>query len=959
MFEPKLISPLLDNFAIGSSISEHDGVYCYPAMREDSDEKYILKVICAPASERQLDALLLSGAYPNAKAAQTYFESLANDVENEAQVLRHLAKLDGFLAYEDYQIVPDENGIGFQIYLLGSYKQSLARYFTSKPMTHLGAVNLGIDLCAAMTVCRQAGCLYIDLKPENIFITEDGRYRVGDLGFIPKSSMKYSSVPDKYRSSYTAPEMADHMATLNESLDIYAIGLILYQAYNNNALPFEGNAPAEVLPPPLYADYEMAEIILKACAPDPKDRWEDPKELGQALVAYMQRNGANDTPIVPPSISAVEPAEEPVSHEATVEVNIDQAEATDELAFIPPLDFDETAPSDETGLDLQEGEMSDELSDILAQADDLLAHELPTPVVAPDFIEVPMPEPIRFVTEAAEDVFEEDDQDDLDVPEFVAAQDTSAVTESENGNDEGEEEVAVAFIPRKKGKTVKTVFSWILALLIIAGLAIGGYYYYTNYYLQNIDTLTLDGKENTLTIIVDSKIDDTLLTVFCTDTYGTVKNEAVIDGVAHFTDLNPGALYTVHVEISGFHHLTGQTTASYATPLETNILSFVAAIGSEDGSVNLAFTVDGQDTNTWSIVYFTDGEEERTASFSGHTTTITGLTVGKEYTFRLVPENELYMLGETELTFVAPKLVFAEDLTVSGFDGTNLQVTWAAPEDTAVDSWFVRCYNDDGYDVTMEVTECAATFNNIDTGAANTIEVTAAGMNQCVRTFITANPVSITSVNGSNAEANTLNFTWEYIGNAPEGGWLLLYKLADTEIEGAVSCSENSADIQGIIPGATYQMSIQAASGATVLGGTFSYIAPEATTFVGCGASADNMYFSMCRTPEVENWDKDDLSDDDYTDVFTVGEKASFLVYLSEEYNISYDEIVTLYVIKDETGKIVSADTQSRAWVNMWYRGYCELDIPALPELPGEYTVDIYFNGASVTTESFTVEAAE
>ena len=44
MFEPKLISPLLDNFAIGSSISEHDGVYCYPAMREDSDEKYILKV---------------------------------------------------------------------------------------------------------------------------------------------------------------------------------------------------------------------------------------------------------------------------------------------------------------------------------------------------------------------------------------------------------------------------------------------------------------------------------------------------------------------------------------------------------------------------------------------------------------------------------------------------------------------------------------------------------------------------------------------------------------------------------------------------------------------------------------------------------------------------------------------------------------------------------------------------
>ena len=101
MFEPKLISPLLDGFVMGSALSEHDGVRCYPAMREDSDEKYIVKTISIPASQRQLDALLLTGAYPDAQAARTYFESLVNDVENEAQVLRHLAKVDGFLAYED------------------------------------------------------------------------------------------------------------------------------------------------------------------------------------------------------------------------------------------------------------------------------------------------------------------------------------------------------------------------------------------------------------------------------------------------------------------------------------------------------------------------------------------------------------------------------------------------------------------------------------------------------------------------------------------------------------------------------------------------------------------------------------------------------------------------------------------------------------------------------------------
>jgi len=264
--EPKRISPLLDNFAVGGAISNHDGVSCYPAMRENSDEKYILKIITIPASQVKLEALLLTGAYATKADAKKYFESLVSDVENEAQVLRHLAKLEGFHAYDDYQVVPmEENeGVGFHIYLLSPYKRSLSKFFATKPMTHLGAVNLGIDLCAAMTVCRQVGCYYIDLKPDNIFISDDGKYRVGDLGFIPKSSLKYASLPDKYRSSWTAPEVEDAWSTLSSTMDIYAIGLILYQAYNNGQLPFEGSAPKDVLPPPMYADYEMADIILKA-----------------------------------------------------------------------------------------------------------------------------------------------------------------------------------------------------------------------------------------------------------------------------------------------------------------------------------------------------------------------------------------------------------------------------------------------------------------------------------------------------------------------------------------------------------------------------------------------------------------------------------------------------------------------------------------------------------------------
>ena len=78
MSEEKLISPLLDGFVMGDAISEHDGIRCYPAMRENSDEKYIVKVISIPASQKRLDALLLTGAFQDAAGATEYFKELSD-----------------------------------------------------------------------------------------------------------------------------------------------------------------------------------------------------------------------------------------------------------------------------------------------------------------------------------------------------------------------------------------------------------------------------------------------------------------------------------------------------------------------------------------------------------------------------------------------------------------------------------------------------------------------------------------------------------------------------------------------------------------------------------------------------------------------------------------------------------------------------------------------------------------
>ena len=296
--ETELISPLLDGFAMGNPMSSHDGVRCCPAIKENSDEKYIVKIISVPAAQTQMDAMLLAGAYKDMAGAMDYFKGVADDVEKEAEFLQKLSKLEGFLPYDGWQTVPiKRRRLGYEVYLVSPYKHSLAKYIRRNPVTHLEAINLGLDLCSALSVCRQAGCLYVDLKPTNIFLTEKKSYRIGDLGFIPLDTLRYTSLPDKYRSPYSPPELHDAMATLNETADTYAVGMILYQLYNDGSLPFKGKAPDEALPSPVNADYEIAEIIMKAIDPDPAKRWQEPKELGKALAAYMQRNSINDTPI--------------------------------------------------------------------------------------------------------------------------------------------------------------------------------------------------------------------------------------------------------------------------------------------------------------------------------------------------------------------------------------------------------------------------------------------------------------------------------------------------------------------------------------------------------------------------------------------------------------------------------------------------------------------------------------
>ena len=987
MSEPTLISPLLDGFTMGQPISEHDGVSCCPAIKEDTEKKYIVKIITIPATQTQMDALMLAGAYKDPADAMEYYRVVCEDVQKEAELLKQLSQQEGFLSYEGWQMTPiTRKRLGYQVYLVGSYKRSLEKHLRRSPVTQLEAMNLGLDLCSALTACRQAGSLYVALKPRNIFVSEKKQYRIGDLGFISLDALSYTALPKKYQSAYTPPELFDPMASLNLTADTYAVGMILYQLYNDGQLPFRNKAPEEALPSPVNADYELAEIIMKAIHPDPSQRFNDPADLGKVLASYMQRNAVNDVPItkiMPLEVSEAPiaqtlpesepvqtpPAEEPASaveetpaepaSELEAEVITPEAkepepsEEITEVTYEPVCEPDDEIPREPSEPDvvpnesetLSTGIAYDDFTGILAMADNLIQHETPEGVVLPEIPDAP--DPFAFVKEDSEEI------DDSDIPLDPVMDDGEVSAPKKKKN---QKKYADPKYKRRTRRLIATLT--FLVALCLAGLA--GFWYYQNIYLQTINRILINGTRDQLTVIVDTQAEEALLTVTCSDNHGNSQSQTLSGGTAVFTDLQPSTLYTIQLDIDGFHKLVGKTSDIFTTDATTNILSFTTVAGTEDGSVVLSFTAEGEEPEKWTVHYSAENEDPREETFEGHSVSITGLTVGKLYTFTLDAGDNLTLGGEKSLQYVATRLIVANNLTLSSSSDSEITVHWDAPGDVLVDSWSVRCYSDNGYDEKKTVTGTEAVFIGMDPSASYTVEVVAAGMTQPARTSITADPIRVSQLSVDDSKPRNLTVSWDYSGNKPAGGWLLIYTV-DGAGRSVVKCDQPQAVIAPKIPGAKYSITLQAADGTSVLGGVSTYTCPSAEAFNQFEFSAENAEAKLLRTPNQSKWYYEKVEDSDFTDTFISGERISVGVRNSKSFYLPGTEVEILYVIRDAYGNVLPEylSAEKVYWKNIWAGGDArcgEFTIPKVPENTGSYELTLIVEGMEMAKLPFTIQ---
>ena len=256
-----------------------------------------LKAVSVPSSESETASLMAGGM--QLEEVAEYYESV---LENTSQEFELLAKLKGnsnIVSYEDHEIFRHGDGIGWDILIRLEELTPLVRYSIDNPLSADEVVLMGRDICRGLSLCRKFGIVHRDIKPDNIFISPSGSYKLGDFGIARIAEKTTMGLSRKGTYEYMAPEVywgCDYGATV----DLYSLGMVMYRYLNDGRMPFMPQSPEAIhaddrenafikrvngheMPPPRCGSDELKRIVLKACAFDRMERYLNAEDMLQDL----------------------------------------------------------------------------------------------------------------------------------------------------------------------------------------------------------------------------------------------------------------------------------------------------------------------------------------------------------------------------------------------------------------------------------------------------------------------------------------------------------------------------------------------------------------------------------------------------------------------------------------------------------------------------------------------------
>ena len=201
----------------------------------------------------------------------------------EAQTMAKLGDHPNIVSIYD---LGEESGAPYMVLpvMRGGTAEDLTKKASESEADFEEVLSVGIDVCKGLEFAHSKEVVHRDLKPGNVWLTEDGTAKIGDFGIafsaahtrVTQSGMMLGTV------AYMPPEQAMGREVDHRS-DLYSFGGVLYELTTGQR-PFPGDHPVAVISqhinaPPVVPTFHnphcppaLEELILQLLAKDPKER---------------------------------------------------------------------------------------------------------------------------------------------------------------------------------------------------------------------------------------------------------------------------------------------------------------------------------------------------------------------------------------------------------------------------------------------------------------------------------------------------------------------------------------------------------------------------------------------------------------------------------------------------------------------------------------------------------------
>ena len=208
--------------------------------------------------------------------------------------------------------VGEDNGLYYIVmeYIDGKTLKQLLKKRGSLTLSE--AIDIMLQITDGMAHAHDSYIVHRDLKPQNIMIKDDGQIKITDFGIAMALNATQLTQTNSVMGSvhYLPPEQAAGKGCTIQS-DIYSMGIIFYELLTGE-LPFKGDSAVEIalkqMKDPLPDVHKMNKdipqsienIILKATAKNPKNRYQNVREMYQDLLTALNDDRMNEEPYVYP-----------------------------------------------------------------------------------------------------------------------------------------------------------------------------------------------------------------------------------------------------------------------------------------------------------------------------------------------------------------------------------------------------------------------------------------------------------------------------------------------------------------------------------------------------------------------------------------------------------------------------------------------------------------------------------